>query len=52
MIKRPEKVNIANLPTPIRLLEKFSARLGGPKIYVKRDDFTGTEVSGNKVRKL
>lgn len=52
MIKRPEKLNIANLPTPIQHLEKFSKRLGGPEIYVKRDDFTGLEVSGNKVRKL
>ena len=26
--------------------------MGGPDIYIKRDDYTGTEISGNKIRKL
>lgn len=52
MISRPEKLTLANLPTPIQKLERFSRRAGGPDIYIKRDDFTGIEISGNKVRKL
>ncbi|MGY0694120.1 D-cysteine desulfhydrase family protein [Virgibacillus sp. FSP13] len=46
-----QKLNIANLHTPIQKLEKTSQKLG-KNIYMKRDDFTGTEISGNKVRKL
>lgn len=45
------KLNIANLDTPIKKLEKLSQELG-KNIFIKRDDFTGTEVSGNKIRKL
>lgn len=45
------KLNIANLNTPIHKLEQLSQTLG-KDIYIKRDDFTGTEISGNKVRKL
>jgi len=52
MIKIPEKITFANLPTRIEKLERLSQKLGGPNIYIKRDDQTGTEVSGNKIRKL
>lgn len=52
MIKIPEKINFANLPTRIEKLERLSQRLNGPNIYIKRDDQTGLEVSGNKIRKL
>lgn len=45
------KLNIANLDTPIQKLDQLSNALG-KHIYVKRDDYTGTEISGNKVRKL
>lgn len=45
------KLNIAHLPTPIHKLENLSEQLG-KDIYIKRDDYTGTEVSGNKIRKL
>lgn len=51
-MKIPERVRLANLPTRIEKLEKLSKSLGGPEIYIKRDDQTGTELSGNKVRKL
>lgn len=40
------------LPTPFYKLEKLSADLGGPTIYVKRDDLTGQAFGGNKSRKL
>jgi len=45
------KLNVANLKTPIYKLEKLSQSLG-KDIYIKRDDYTGTEISGNKIRKL
>lgn len=48
----PEKISLAHLPTPIQKLERLSAELGGPEIFIKRDDFTGSEYSGNKIRKL
>ncbi len=48
----PERLTLANLPTRIDPLERLSARLGGPRLYIKRDDQTGTELSGNKIRKL
>lgn len=52
MMRIPERIQLANLPTKIEKLERLSQELGGPCIYIKRDDQTGTEVSGNKIRKL
>ncbi len=52
MKKFAEKICIASLPTPIYRAERLSANLGGPDIFIKRDDMTGVGVSGNKVRKL
>lgn len=46
-----EYINIANLPTKIEKLERLSIELG-KNIYIKRDDQTGSEISGNKIRKL
>ncbi len=39
-------------PTPIEKLDKLTARLGGPDIYIKRDDQLGLTGGGNKTRKL
>jgi D-cysteine desulfhydrase len=39
-------------PTPIEPLPNLSARLGGPEIWIKRDDLTGLAGGGNKTRKL
>lgn len=39
-------------PTPIEPLPNLSARLGGPQLWVKRDDQTGLATGGNKTRKL
>ena len=47
----PERIRIANLPTRIERLESLSSSYG-KNIYIKRDDQTGIEFSGNKVRKL
>ena len=52
MIKIPDRIRLANLPTKIEKLDRLSKLLGGPDIYIKRDDYTGTEISGNKIRKL
>ena len=48
----PERLELANLPTRIEKLERLTNKLNGPNIYIKRDDQTGTEYSGNKIRKL
>jgi L-cysteate sulfo-lyase len=39
-------------PTPIHPLPNLSIRLGGPVLWVKRDDQTGLATGGNKTRKL
>ena len=46
------RVDLIHRPTPLRKLERLTARLGGPEIYVKRDDLTGLAFGGNKSRKL
>jgi len=38
--------------TPIEPLERLSRELGGPDIWIKRDDLTGLAAGGNKTRKL
>lgn len=46
-----KKMVLANLPTKIQRLSRWSDECG-KNIYVKRDDQTGSEWSGNKIRKL
>ena len=46
------RVPLAHLPTPLEHLPRLSEHLGGPTIYVKRDDCTGLATGGNKTRKL
>lgn len=46
------RANIATLPTPLQFLPNLSKILGGPNIWVKRDDLTGLAFGGNKARKL
>ncbi|MGE5431072.1 MAG: 1-aminocyclopropane-1-carboxylate deaminase/D-cysteine desulfhydrase [Syntrophomonadaceae bacterium] len=43
----PKRIQLANIPTPV---QKMSFNDSG--FLMKRDDFTGLELSGNKVRKL
>lgn len=53
-------MNLAKFPrrrytegqTPIEKLENISKVLGGPTIYIKRDDLLGLTSGGNKTRKL
>jgi L-cysteate sulfo-lyase len=51
-LSRFPRVQLAHLPTPLEPLETLSRHLGGPDIYVKRDDCTGLAGGGNKTRKL
>lgn len=50
-IIKPDRLAIANLPTRIEFMPAVSKQLG-VSMYLKRDDETGTEYSGNKVRKI
>jgi D-cysteine desulfhydrase len=50
-IAYPEKLQLAQLPTPLEPLIGLSVE-SGPNIWIKRDDLTGSATSGNKVRKL
>ncbi len=43
---------LAHLPTPLEKLDRLSKELGGPEIWIKRDDCTGMSTGGNKTRKL
>lgn len=39
-------------PTPLEFLPRFTEAVGGPQIYIKRDDLLGLTSGGNKTRKL
>jgi len=47
-----ERVSLGIFPTPLVELRNLSERLGGPRIFMKRDDMTGLGLGGNKLRKL
>ncbi len=46
------KVSLCHQPTPIEQMPRLSAELGGPSLFIKRDDCTGLATGGNKTRKL
>ena len=46
------RVSLAHLPTPLEHCPRLSEALGGPDIYIKRDDLTGLAFGGNKTRQL
>lgn len=50
-MQAPARVSLAQLPTPLVRLDRLS-RDTSAEIWLKRDDMTGLELSGNKVRKL
>jgi D-cysteine desulfhydrase len=51
MIPYPPRVPLAHAPTPLDQLRRLGLDLG-VELYVKRDDLTGSVLTGNKVRKL
>ncbi|MFT6897654.1 MAG: D-cysteine desulfhydrase family pyridoxal phosphate-dependent enzyme [Paraglaciecola sp.] len=46
------KVQLGFFPTPVVELNNLSKALGGPQIFMKRDDLSGLALGGNKTRKL
>ena len=51
-LARFPRLGLAHLPTPFEPMTRLSAHLGGPRLWVKRDDCTGLGMGGNKLRKL
>ena len=51
-LARFPRIHLAHLPTPLEPLGNLSRELGGPNIWMKRDDCTGMSTGGNKPRKL
>lgn len=47
-----EPLTLGHTPTPLEPLPRLTEFLGGPELWVKRDDQTGIATGGNKVRKL
>lgn len=46
------RIRLGHFPTPLEPMGNLSALLGGPRLWVKRDDCTGLSTGGNKTRKL
>lgn len=51
-LSRFPRLHFAHLPTPLEPMERLSKHLGGPNLWIKRDDCTGLSTGGNKTRKL
>ena len=51
-LARFPRAELAHLPTPLEPMPALSKHLGGPTLYIKRDDCTGLATGGNKTRKL
>ncbi len=51
-VRHPKRIDLIGRHTPVVRLERLAQELGGAEIWLKRDDLTGLELSGNKVRKL
>lgn len=52
MLNAYERVHLGVFPTPLQEMKNLSSYLGGPRIFIKRDDLSGLALGGNKVRKL
>ena len=51
-LARFPRYRLGHFPTPLERLDRLTAALGGPEIWIKRDDCTGLASGGNKTRKL
>jgi len=49
-VARLPRFPLGHLPTPLEFAPRFSEALGGPRVYLKRDDCTGLLFGGNKTR--
>ncbi len=52
LLSRFPRVRLCHGPTPLEPMERLGAVLGGPRLFIKRDDCTGLATGGNKTRKL
>jgi D-cysteine desulfhydrase len=50
-IPYPPRLDLARTPTPLEPLSRSGEKYG-IEMYIKRDDLTGSDLTGNKVRKL
>ena len=46
------RIHLCHQPTPLEEMPRLTAALGGPRLWIKRDDCTGLATGGNKTRKL
>ena len=46
------RVSLCHQPTALEAMPRLSEALGGPNLWIKRDDCTGLATGGNKTRKL
>ena len=51
-IDRCPRRRLLHLPTPLQPLDRLRQVVGGPRVWVKRDDLTGLAFGGNKSRYL
>lgn len=51
-LSRFPRVSLGHFPTPLEPMANLTALLGGPRLWIKRDDCTGLASGGNKTRKL
>ncbi len=51
-LARFPRLRFGHFPTPLEPMRRLSERLGGPRLWIKRDDCTGLSTGGNKTRKL
>ena len=51
-IGKLDRIPLGTFPTPIHELRNLGEHLGGPRLFLKRDDLTGLGLGGNKLRKL
>ena len=51
-LSRFPRLHLAHLPTPLEKMDRLTRELGGPEIWIKRDDCTGLSTGGNETRKL
>lgn len=52
LLSRFARVELSHAPTPLEPLDRLHKVLGGPRLWIKRDDCTGLAQGGNKARKL
>lgn len=51
-ISRLPRVALGHFPTPLEFCPRLTEAVGGPRIFIKRDDCTGLAFGGNKTRQL